>query len=125
MLCIATAGNALALAVTTFTLSWTHSVEHTQWRETWQVRDRQLQLIKATVEGPGAGIDVPQGARMTPDGWTYRPNLPPQSTLLLAASGMTPSSWLLCADGDCHELGKGVGEEVALWAAPTCGLTPN
>jgi hypothetical protein len=122
MLCIATAGNLLALATTTFTLSWTHSVEHTQWRETWRLTDNQLQLVEARVEGPGAGIAIPDNATMTPTGWIYQPTLPPQSHLLLAASGMTPSAWTLCADRECHELGATAGDPIELWAAADCEI---
>ncbi len=125
MLCIATAGNLLALAATTFTLSWTHSVEHTQWRETWRIAGDRLQLTEASVEGPGAGIDIPADARMTPKGWIYHPALPPQPRLSLAASGMTPSGWTLCADGECHELGAKPGDDVELWAAAECGRMPD
>lgn len=120
MLCIASFGNLLALATTSFTLSWTHSVEHTEWRETWQVAGNQLQLTEARVEGPGAGIDVPGAARMTPTGWVYKPTLPPQFRLLLAASGMTPSGWTLCASGECRELGTRSGGPIEIWAAATC-----
>ena len=120
MLCIATAGNLLALAATTFTLSWTHSVERTEWRESWQIAGDRLQLVEASVEGPGAGIDVPEGARMTPAGWIYRPTLPPQPRLLLAASGMTPSAWTLCTPDQCHDLGATASAPITLWAAPDC-----
>lgn len=120
MLCIATAGNLLALAATTFTLSWTHSVERTEWRESWQIAGDRLQLVEASVEGPGAGIDVPEGARMTPTGWIYRPTLPPQPRLLLAASGMTPSAWTLCTPDLCHDLGATPSAPITLWSAPDC-----
>ena len=124
MLCIASAGHLLALAATTFTLSWTHSVEHTRWRETWRLADDHLQLTEAMVEGPGAGIVIPDNAVMTPTGWLYHPTLPLQPRLLLAASGMTPSGWTLCASDECHELGARAGEEVELWAAATCEMEP-
>ena len=125
MLCVAAGGNVLALATSLFTLSWTHSVEHTQWRETWTISGEQLQLIEAKVEGPGAGIDVPEGARMTPSGWIYHPTLQALPSLTLAASGMTPSGWTLCASGQCHELGKTAGPAIELWAAPACMSRPD
>ena len=62
MLCLATAGAVTALTASSFTLSWTHSVEKTQWREAWQALDMALQPVKASVEGAGAGIDLPADA---------------------------------------------------------------
>jgi hypothetical protein len=113
------------LATTAFTLSWTHSVEHTEWRETWRIADDRLQLVEASVEGPGAGIDVPDGARMTGTGWVYAPTLAPLPRLVLAASGMTPSGWRLCALGQCHDLGTTATAPITLWPAPECGAGPD
>ena len=120
MLCIATGGNLLALAATAFTLSWTHSVEQTTWREAWRVAGDRLQVVEASVEGPGAGIALPENARMTAEGWSYVPDLPPLPRLTLAASGMTPSAWMLCAESDCHELGAEAGAPVEIWVAESC-----
>ncbi len=123
MLCIAAGGNIMAIAATAFTLSWTHSVERTQWHESWRIIEGHLQVVEAMVEGPGAGIAVPQGAQMTPNGWVYKPELPPLPRLMLAASGMTPSAWTLCTRDLCHELGAASGDPVAIWPAPACPRT--
>jgi hypothetical protein len=120
MLCIATGGNILALATTTFALSWTHSVERTDWRESWRIIGDRLQLVEASVEGPGAGIALPAGAEMTPRGWVFTPELPPLPRLVLAASGMTHSGWTLCAGSACRELGTAAGRPIEIWAAPIC-----
>ena len=53
-LCIAGA-ETLRLAVTAFTLAWTHSVEHVRWQEDWRVTPAGLELTAARVEGSGAG----------------------------------------------------------------------
>lgn len=121
-LCIATGGTVLALAASTFTLSWVHSVEKTRWDEHWQVADERLEVVEARVRGSGAGIDLPENARSTPDGWIYRPERTPIPRLLLAASGATPSGWTLCAADRCLELAAEPGEPVAIWAtqALTC-----
>ncbi len=37
-LCILAAGKTTVLAVASFTLAWTHSVERTRWIETWHGR---------------------------------------------------------------------------------------
>jgi hypothetical protein len=121
-LCILAGGKLLSLAATAFTLSWTHSVEHTIWSETWRVAGDRLQVVEARVEGAGAGISLPDGAQMTPTGWIYQPDLPPLRRLVLAASGTTPSGWSLCAAETCHELGAEAGAPVEIWAAPLCRL---
>ena len=38
-LCILAAGKTTVLAVASFTLAWTHSVERTRWIETWTVTE--------------------------------------------------------------------------------------
>ncbi|HEV7346627.1 MAG TPA: DUF1850 domain-containing protein [Devosia sp.] len=124
-LCVATAGTVMTLLATSFSLSWTHSVEKTRWIEHWQVEDDHLSLVRATVEGPGAGIDLPPDATWEGDRWTYRPKLPPLPRLTLAASGATTGGWTLCADGHCQELGMMAGETVSLWAAEVCLATPG
>jgi hypothetical protein len=121
MLCLATAGMVSALAASSFTLSWTHSVEKTQWRETWQVLDTALLPVEASVEGPGAGIDLPADAVWAEGRWTYVPRLSSVPELVLAASGMTPSPWRLCLpDGTCRDLGARAGDVTRIWAAEMC-----
>lgn len=120
MLCVAAAGKVLSLAVTAFTLGWTHSVEHTEWLEHWQVQDGALRLEEARVQGPGAGIHLPEGAQMTDGGWVYRPQLPPQRRLTLAASGATGAGWSLCTTLGCRELGRVAGAPIEIWSAAEC-----
>jgi len=121
MLCIAAAGVVTALATTSFTLGWTHSVERTQWEERWRIGNGQLSIVSASVEGSGAGIGIPEDAVWADGVWTYVPALPPLASLNLAASGATGSGWSLCGgEGQCLELGKEPGMPVRLWAAPAC-----
>ncbi|PQJ25129.1 hypothetical protein BSZ31_09265 [Limnobacter sp. SAORIC-690] len=57
-LCVFIAGKSAAcLAGLLFSLSWTHSVEKTEWVEHWQLKDEQLVLKETFVKGSGAGID--------------------------------------------------------------------
>lgn len=126
MLCIAAAGAVTALVASSFTLSWTHSVERTQWRESWVVEGHGLRLVAASVEGPGAGIAVPDGARWADGRWTYEPVLPPVRNLNLAASGMTPSPWTLCPSGGaCLTLGNEPDPDIRLWADVACDDPPT
>lgn len=120
MLCIASAGAVTALAVSGFTLSWSHSVEHTRWQESWRVNEDRLQIVEAMVEGPGAGMEAPEGAVWSADGWRYTPTLPPLREVRLAASGMTDGGWTLCANDTCQVLGAEAGTEIVLTAAPIC-----
>lgn len=119
-LCIAASGAIIALAANAFTLSWTHSVEKTEWVEHWVVENDRLKVVEATVQGSGAGIDLPDNAIRTQTGWTYQPNLPPIERLSLASSGATVSAWKLCADGRCIDLGGDEGNLVNIWAGDVC-----
>lgn len=115
-LCIAAAGKLTVLAVSAFTLAWTHSVEKTRWQESWRVEDGALRVVEARVQGSGAGMDPPEGSVFEDGWWVYRPSVPPQASLLLASSGATVGGWTLCAGGDCRELGAEAGAPVELRA---------
>jgi hypothetical protein len=112
-LCIAGAVT-LRLAVTAFTLGWTHSVEHLRWEEDWRVTPAGLELVEARVRGSGAGMEPPDGARLVDGWWTWRPDRPPLPELLLAASGATGAGWSLCAGGRCFDLGAAPGPPLRL-----------
>ncbi len=114
-LCIAAAGKTTFLAIAAFSLSWVHSVEKTEWREEWVVRDHALVLTEARVKGSGAGMDPGPDARLEDGWWAWEPDLPPQPEMRLAASGATVSAWTLCHDGTCQSLGAKPGEGARLW----------
>lgn len=113
-LCVAAAGQALTLAVSAFTLGWTHSVEKTAWQEDWRVTPAGLELVEARVQGSGAGMEPPADAVFENGWWRYRPAIAPLSALRLAASGATGGGWRLCAAGTCRELGAAAGEAVTI-----------
>lgn len=116
-ICVAQATLIAALAAPGFSLSWTHSVEKTTWTEEWRVEGDRLKAVSASVEGSGAGIDVPDGARMTPEGWIYQPSLPPLPELVLGSSGATGSGWRLCTPEQCLEIGEDEGQPVRIFVA--------
>lgn len=118
MLCLATAGTVTALATASFTLGWTHSVEHTHWEESWRLSKGRLELVSASVEGSGAGIALPDDAVRFGDKWVFKPTLPPLIELNLAASGVTGGGWTLCTPDECLIVGKTPEREIRLWAAP-------
>ena len=116
-LCLAGA-ETLRLAVTAFTLAWTHSVEHVRWQEDWLVTPAGLELVAARVEGSGAGMEPGEGARRIGGWWAWPVDRPPQRELVLAASGATGGGWTLCAAGGCREIGATPGAPLSLTA---CG----
>ncbi|MGE4244382.1 MAG: DUF1850 domain-containing protein [Parvibaculaceae bacterium] len=103
-LCIAAGAKLTLLAVSAFTLSWTHSVEKTRWEEDWRVTPAGLEIVEARVKGSGAGMDPPEGARLEDGWWRYRPDITPRSELALGASGATGEGWRVCAGGRCIDL---------------------
>ena len=116
--CILAAGKTLALAMTTFTLSWTHSVERTEWREAWAVTPAGLVLTEARVKGSGAGMDPGEGAREVDGWWVWTPKTPAVPELVLASSGATASGWRLCYEQGCIEFGAKADVPIVLSA---CG----
>lgn len=104
-ICLIAGGKASVIAVASFTLAWTHSVEKVRWEEDWELSNAGLRIVEARVKGSGAGMEVPDGAVLRDGVWRYVPSLPPQRELLLARSGATVGSWELCAEGRCHEIG--------------------
>lgn len=115
-LCVTIGLKTTVLAANLFTLSWQHSVEHTEWREDWRVTPAGLQLIEARVKGSGAGIDPPEGSVLADGWWVYRPDLPVQERVVLAASGATATGWRLCSGAQCQTLGASSGDPVMLEA---------
>jgi hypothetical protein len=117
-LCVLAAGKTLVLAIAGFTLSWTHSVERTEWRESWSVTPAGLVLTEARVKGSGAGMEPGEGAQRRDGWWVWQPSAPPVPELVLAASGATASSWRLCHDGGCLDLGGEAAAPVLIAACP-------
>ncbi|MDX2258050.1 MAG: DUF1850 domain-containing protein [Hyphomicrobiaceae bacterium] len=97
-LCLLAGGTLTALGASAFTLVWSHSVERTLWEEDWRLTETGLVLVDARVAGTGAGMEPPVGAVLSGGAWHYRPKLPPQAELVLAASAAT-APWRLCPRG--------------------------
>ncbi len=109
-------GKTAVIAATAFTLSWAHSVERTNWQELWRLTPGGLELAEARVQGSGAGMDPGEGAVLDDGWWVWRPQLPVQRELVLAASGATGSGWSLCAAGRCMTLGADPGATATIRA---------
>ena len=105
---------AVALAVSNgFTLSWTHSVERTEWVETWQITDGRLHLTEAAVRGSGAGMEPGADAVLKDGWWVWSPDFS-VPTLSLAASGATGQGWRICTDSGCRMIGSVAGAPLLL-----------
>jgi hypothetical protein len=102
-LCVAAGGVVVALAVESFTLAWTHSIEKLRWEEDYRVEGALLRLTEARVRGSGAGMEPPEGARLEDGVWHYVPALAPLARLRLTQSHYT-SGYELCHDGGCAPL---------------------
>jgi hypothetical protein len=117
-LCLAAGALSATLAVHSFTLAWTHSIEKVRWEEDWQIAGTQLQIVAARVKGFGAGMEPPDGAVLRDGFWHYRPALAPMDSLTLAHSPYT-QGYELCTGGACRPLAEflpGIGATATIVA---------
>jgi hypothetical protein len=108
-LCLGLAGVAWAqLPVSSFTLAWNHTIEKIRWEEDYRVIGQGLVLGEARVLGNGAGMEIPDDARLENGSWHYHRQLPPLQPLNL---GRTPEAgdYQLCFDGQCHAMSQWIG----------------
>lgn len=94
-----------------FTLSWVHSIEKTEWRETWTVKEEGIRPARAMVKGSGAGMEPPEGARLVDGWWVYEPRIPAQDRVVLAASSFA-AQHTLCVGDRCAPLNDWVRRPV-------------
>jgi hypothetical protein len=116
-LCLSRGAVSVAIAVSHFTLAWTHSIEKTRWEEHWSVTPAGLVVDEALISGSGAGMDPPEGAVLRNGVWSYRPRIGPQREVVLAASEFT-ADHTLCADHDCRPLGTWIPGHTPVRLAP-------
>jgi len=102
-LCLAAGAVTAALAVESFTLAWTHSIEKIRWEEDWRIEKRMLVIDEARIRGTGAGMEPPPDAVLRNGAWHYRPRLAPQTQLRLAHSPYT-AGYELCLGSGCRPL---------------------
>jgi hypothetical protein len=103
-LCLASAGIVKTLALVSFTLAWTHSIEKVEWQEDWRVTAQGLVLVRARIKGSGAGMEPPPEARLV-DGWFQWQPRAVMPDVALGNSGAA-GEWRLCADGGCRTLSQ-------------------
>ncbi|WP_205625017.1 DUF1850 domain-containing protein [Geminicoccus roseus] len=108
-ICLALGSLIVDLGVTQAELRWSHSVQKTLWTERWQATPAGLVPLEASIQGSGAGMDPPDDAVRTADGWRWRPDLPPLPELVLARSGAT-ADWQICRAGSCASITEITGK---------------
>jgi len=122
-LCLAVGATLVALHTDTVDLRWKHSVQKTEWRETWQATGKGLQVLHAGVQSSGAGMDPGPNARLVNGFWVWTPALPPQPDLILTRSPYTGGDWHICIKGKCRDAGSyfpGIAIDQAVTLKP-CG----
>ena len=102
-LCVAAGGLVVALALESFTLAWTHSIEKIRWEEDYRVAGAQLVLTEARVRGSGAGMEPPADSTFSNGVWHYDPHLPPLNELRLTQSRYA-SGYEVCSGARCLPL---------------------
>jgi hypothetical protein len=102
-LCFATAGGVKALALSAFTLVWTHSIAKVDWQEDWRVTSAGLELVQARVKGTGPGMEPPPEAQLVEGWFQWQPKRDPMQEVVLGNSGAA-GEWRLCHDGACRTL---------------------
>jgi hypothetical protein len=105
-LCLALGTAIAALGADVAELRWTHSVQKTEWRETWRATGDGLRIERAAVQSSGAGMEPGEGAMLERGFWVWRPQRPPQPEMILTRSGFTGSDWQICIDGVCRTVGS-------------------
>jgi len=108
-LCLAAAGLAVEIAASSFTLSWTHTIEKTEWQERWRVESGRLILAEARVKGSGAGMEPPPDARLEGGFYVWNPGIEREAILL--RRDPHAGDWRLCAGGRCAALGEWLGRD--------------
>jgi hypothetical protein len=112
-LCLASAGAVKAIALTAFTLAWTHSIEKVEWQEDWRITPAGLELTEARVKGSGAGMEPPPEARLIGGWFRWKPARPAMPEVTLGNSGAA-GEWRLCAAGKCRTLSEILGHPVGV-----------
>ncbi|HLT78649.1 MAG TPA: DUF1850 domain-containing protein, partial [Ferrovibrio sp.] len=72
-LCLTVGAAIVALGVQSAELRWTHSVQKTEWRETWRAVVDGIRLEQAAVQSSGAGMEPGPDAVLREGFWVWRP----------------------------------------------------
>lgn len=104
-ICLAAGALLVPLGAGEITLAWRHSVEKTLWEELWRESPDGLVLAEARVQGSGAGMDPPEGARLADGFWRWQPKLPALREVVMRRSGAT-ADWRVCVGNSCQAMAE-------------------
>lgn len=108
-ICLTLGSLILDLGTPEIELRWRHSVQKSWWTERWQATAAGLTPGEASIQGSGAGMDPPDHAVRTGQGWVWRPVLPPLPALILARSDAT-EDWRICRQERCASVADLTGQ---------------
>ena len=120
MICLAAGALLVPLGASEITLSWRHSVQKSLWEEVWRETPAGLVIAEARIQGSGAGMDPPDGARLVDGFWRWHPGLPALREVVMRRSGAT-ADWRVCVEGRCRSLGELLPAEVDPVTMKPCG----
>lgn len=120
MICLAAGALLIPLGSGEITLSWRHSVQKSLWEELWRETPDGLVLAEARIEGSGAGMDPPDGARLVDGFWRWKPSLPALPEVVMRRSGAT-ADWRICMEGRCRPLDEMLPAEADPVVMKPCG----
>jgi hypothetical protein len=118
--CLAAGATVVKLALSSFTLAWTHSIEHVRWEEDYRVAGERLELVQARIQGSGAGMEPPPDAKLSGGWWTYAPADRWHAELRLTRSPYT-SDYELCTAGGCRPLSEVLPQREGITRVYSCG----
>jgi hypothetical protein len=119
-ICLAAGALVISLGASEITLSWRHSVQKTLWEELWRETPDGLVITEARIQGSGAGMDPPDGAKLVDGFWRWKPNLPALPEVVMRRSGAT-ADWQVCAGGRCRSLDELLPAEADPVVLKPCG----
>lgn len=124
VLCVLVAGVVRAtLPGDAMTVSWTHSVQRTQWEERYRLSEGGLVLEEARVQGSGAGMEAGENAVRRDGWWTWQPQLNLPAVTLTRSS--YAGDYTICSASACTTLAQLAGptaEGAAVVIAPCPGV---
>ncbi|WID94229.1 DUF1850 domain-containing protein [Bosea vestrisii] len=120
MICLAAGALVVSLDASEITLSWRHSVQKSLWEELWRQGPKGLVLEEARIQGSGAGMDPPDGAKLVDGFWRWKPNLPALPEVVMRRSGAT-ADWQVCVENRCRSLDELLPAEADPVVMRPCG----
>lgn len=119
-ICLAAGALMVSLGSGEVTLSWRHSVQKSLWEELWRETPEGLVIIEARIQGSGAGMDPPGGAKLVDGFWRWKPNLPALPEVVMRRSGAT-ADWRVCMESRCRSLDELLPAEADPVVLKPCG----